>query len=355
MDMTVNIDDIRILPVISESLRRFSRAVKLELLQTQLEINRVNEEISTRVNYWKEEVTRTKDKVTYIREKLISCLGSGFTDKDGHYHTPDCSSEQLSLKQAEIYLDECLVNLNTATLWQSRFESAMKKIQVTSDHLSELCIADVDSARAYIDRTFNKLEEVQASEHAVGKIQTIAGVRDGELHPSINILSDEQQIESASTIFKEMHSIQPETWNDLDENLRAKTLQEVEDIIAVYQNRPTSHIKIKPMDSQLYGYYDGNTIYLNQSNISEKDSKNAVETILHEGRHSYQQFAIQHPWIHSDTKEVNAWRRNLRHYFDPSKYGQELYESQPVEVDARRYVEKICNNIFGKGDNEIST
>ena len=281
-------------------------------------------------------------------------MNSGFTDKDGNYHVPDCSREQHSLEQAEVYLSRCSTNLNTAILWQDRFESAMQKFRVNSDRLTELCVVDVDNARAYIDRTRNKLEEVQASEHAVGKIQTIAGVRDGELLPSTNILSDEQQIESASTILKEIHSIQPETWNDLDENLRAKTLQEVEDIIAVYQNRPTSQIKIKPMIPQLYGYYDGNTIYLNQSNISEKDAKNAVETILHEGRHSYQHFATQHPSIHSNTKEVNAWRRNLRHYLDPSKYGQELYESQPVEADARNYAERICNNIFGKDRNEIS-
>jgi hypothetical protein len=62
-----------------------------------------------------------------------------------------------------------------------------------------------------------------------------------------------------------------------------------------------------------------------------------VDTIVHEGRHAYQDFAVQHPAAVADQRVVAAWAKNRINYLDAERYGQELYQSQPLEADAWSY------------------
>jgi hypothetical protein len=348
MNRKLDIHDIQILTDLNTAFSKFTDSIQVETILIHLEIKRNREEIINCTNHWQHKVESTEEQVAVCQTNLQHCLNSGYTDQDGHYLSPDCSCEQRSLEQAEHYLKECREILETAKIWQSRIEKAIQEYQKTSNHLSYLYTLHSERARASLENISNKYEEVQAVEHAVGTIQAIAGIQDGKAIPSNNPLSDEQQIGYASIALNEMAAIQTENWATLDEFSRVKTLQEIENVMAVYQSRPASQVMIKNMDPKLYGYFDGNTIYINKAHVLNKDSKDVVDTILHEGRHSYQHFATYHPTVHSDLKQVNKWRRNFRHYLNPSIYGQELYESQPVEADARAYAENICNQIFGR-------
>jgi DNA repair exonuclease SbcCD ATPase subunit len=347
MNWKLDIHDIQILTDLNTALSKFTDSLQVESILIQIEIKQSREEIINRCNHWQHEVDSAQNQVALCEAKLHHCLNSGYSDQDGHYHPPDCSCEQRSLEQAEHYLKECRENLNTAKLWLNRIDQAIHEFQKTYARLSFL-EAHSERAGSFLEETSSKYEEVQAVEHAVGAIQTIAGIQDGEAVPSNYPLSDEQQIGYASVALNEIAAIQTENWATLDEFSRAKTLQEIEDIMAVYQSRPASNVMIKDMDPQLYGYFDGNTIYINKAHVSNRDTKYVIDTILHEGRHSYQNYAISHPSVRSDLKQVNKWRKNFRHYLNPSIYGQEFYESQPVEADARTYAEKICLKIFGR-------
>ena len=354
MNEKLDIHDIQTLTMLNTALSKFMESVLVESMLIQMEVKRSLEETVNRNHYWQGEVENAQDQVALCLSNLRHCLNSGITDRNGNYHSPDCGIEQHLLDQAEQHLEVCRENLHTAKIWRDQIEQAINEFQKTSAQLSFLESLS-ERAELFLEETSNKYEEVQALEHAVGTIPAIAGIRDGAAIPSNHYLSDDQQIGCASIVLNEMAAIQTETWATLDERSRVKTLQEIEGIMAVYQSRPAAQIIIKDMDPHVYGYYDNNIIYINKSHLLKKDARDVVETMLHEGRHSYQHFVINHPSVHLDVKQVNKWRKNFRHYLSPSIYGQELYESQPVEMDARAYAENICSKIFGRITDEIPT
>lgn len=89
-------------------------------------------------------------------------------------------------------------------------------------------------------------------------------------------------------------------------------------------------------------------IDLNAELLKEDDSQRVMETIMHESRHAYQDFAINHPELVSvDAETIKEWKDNFTHYIRP-EFDFEAYVNQPVEADAndfseRMYYDGFCN------------
>lgn len=76
----------------------------------------------------------------------------------------------------------------------------------------------------------------------------------------------------------------------------------------------------------------------------------ACHALLHEGRHAYQQYAIDHPEIHSDKEQVQMWKENNEVYFyRPAHY----YHFQPVELDAEKFAKNEMKKIFRELEKEF--
>ncbi|HUW64046.1 MAG TPA: hypothetical protein VMW83_05030 [Spirochaetia bacterium] len=134
-------------------------------------------------------------------------------------------------------------------------------------------------------------------------------------------------------------------WQLLDISERRMALEEIENMIAQSQNRPSCDVCFITMKGHLSGYYHGGSIYLNALLIEQDQPKPAIETVLHEGRHAYQHYATNHPGFHKNEAEVVIWRNNLKNYITPEVHLMK-YFSQPVEVDARDFAQLQVNNIL---------
>jgi hypothetical protein len=158
----------------------------------------------------------------------------------------------------------------------------------------------------------------------------------------------EAQIEGAIGALQEVEGLQPEVWEQLDATERLNVLQDTENRMAEIQGRPPVAINAEPMESGVYGgYIRGEGITISEEHLMSDDTHEITDTIVHEGRHAYQDYAIQNPGFLSDTELVESWRDNWDNYLTAEAYGQELYASQPIEADAWEYGARIADAVFG--------
>lgn len=142
-------------------------------------------------------------------------------------------------------------------------------------------------------------------------------------------------------------------WEKATYNEKLAALQALENDYAARQGRPPCTIQPEELDPDEVGYYfnEDNTILINKEFLIGLDPEHewahishymCVNTILHEGRHAYQYFAMSHD-VHHDKEEVRKWRENAKIYYTSEI---DLYRLQPLERDAYDYAETETNNIF---------
>jgi hypothetical protein len=158
------------------------------------------------------------------------------------------------------------------------------------------------------------------------------------------------QVEEASERLSNFPEIQSENWEQLDEIQRLETLQNVEDQMAEIQGRPALLIQPTDLPANTFGQYDGKNIQINSNTIMDTSMpvNEFVDTIVHEGRHAYQDYAIQNPGFETDLNKVDQWAENFEpgNYLAPEEFGQEIYMNQPVEADAWGYASRITSVIY---------
>jgi hypothetical protein len=155
--------------------------------------------------------------------------------------------------------------------------------------------------------------------------------------------TNEQVLEAAESL-AELEELTPTTWSSLTLKDKLKALQVVEDRMASLQGRPGLRVVTAFLNG--YGECDINNqrVVLNHLHLlRDRPVDEIVNTVIHEGRHAYQYFAVTHAGVLSDTPVVASWAENLApgNYLNAEQFGQELYESQPVELDAWDYADRI--------------
>jgi len=162
-----------------------------------------------------------------------------------------------------------------------------------------------------------------------------------------------------------LHLLNDSEWNKLSLQNKASVLQSVENEVARREGRPPCNVSLfseAPKNgSYTAGQYNpanGNT-ELNTHHLSGKAS-DCLTTILHEGRHSYQEKAVSGKVYHHNQAELKAWRHNMKpgNYIEAEKNIRAYYR-QPIEADSREYADitsrqilteqKIQNNSTNKG------
>ena len=145
---------------------------------------------------------------------------------------------------------------------------------------------------------------------------------------------------------QQIEELRPERWSELEVSERLTAIGELETRLAEIQGRLPFQIVAERLPDCYYGYFDGTALHLNERLISLADPREAVETVAHEGRHAYQHYAVEHPGVHGDPKEVAYWEANFSIYLDASMYGFEVYQHQPVEIDARDYAAAVKKGLY---------
>jgi len=159
---------------------------------------------------------------------------------------------------------------------------------------------------------------------------------------------DTQRESQVAEALGRIESLRPNAWDDVGSDARLGALREAEDALAVAYGRQVAAVDTYPAAPDDYGYYDAedNSIGIGSYSLEHDDAREVVDTLLHEGRHAYQQWAVDHPWTHGDPAEVEAWRENIAHYTtyedDPVRYME-----QPIEADARRFSQAMLRHLYG--------
>lgn len=155
-----------------------------------------------------------------------------------------------------------------------------------------------------------------------------------------------------------MEELRIENWQELSLEQRLDVLQRIENAAAFIEHRPACEVKMAKLASNTNGHFvpgDGitiNTSRLVASAASQESLDKLLETLIHEGRHSYQYYNISTRMVHSSPAQVAQWAENWPNYFDGESIemsglhvrtpflrqtGFRLYYYQPVETDARMF------------------
>jgi hypothetical protein len=140
-------------------------------------------------------------------------------------------------------------------------------------------------------------------------------------------------------------------WDKLSGQNKAAVLQSVENEVARREMRQPCNISLfskPPQNGSISaGYYDPKSgdIKLNAYHLTENPTE-CLNTVLHEGRHDYQNKAVKGEINHHNQAELKAWRDNMQpgHYIDPEK-NRWAYYRQPIEADARNYADITSRQI----------
>lgn len=171
--------------------------------------------------------------------------------------------------------------------------------------------------------------------------------------------SDKMQKELIAETMFEMEELRYENWTNLSLKGKMEVLNALEGKIASIEHRPAVEVRAEQMEPNLYGYQNEKGIALNEDRIIMSDQspklfQDVLETLIHEGRHQYQDYNVHSRQVHESTAEVDSWRENFEElgyasgepiYFHVlgfsytneglASIGSRLYHYQPVEIDAR--------------------
>ena len=141
-------------------------------------------------------------------------------------------------------------------------------------------------------------------------------------------------------------------WKTLSFDKRMEVLQQLENEVAQIAHRPPCIVVSQNLGEGHLGFYEqgSNCITINENYIKSTDCYDAVlDTLIHEGRHAYQDYNLNVRETHPRHGDISNWNLNELHgYQDVEHCGFKAYQLQPVESDARAFAEDVLNHYQDK-------
>ena len=150
-------------------------------------------------------------------------------------------------------------------------------------------------------------------------------------------------------------------WQHLERSEKVDVLNQLETKIASIEHRPPCPIKDVKLKPGLWGGYnpvtktiDINRDYIDKSGKDYYFYSEIVDTLVHEGRHAYQDYNVNERIVHPRHSEVESWSDTMAggkwgYWGDCSnELGQRLYEQQSVEIDARNFAADVISRMEDK-------
>lgn len=158
---------------------------------------------------------------------------------------------------------------------------------------------------------------------------------------------DIEQISRISDCLSEIDEIRYENWIELPYEDRQVVLQDLEYRIAEIEHREPCQLNFRVMDEGNFGAFspENKDITINTRYVIScefHDYQEMLDTLIHEGRHAYQDYNIATREVHSDVYITNEWSYNFDNYISPN-WDFQAYYTQPVEQDAREFAEDVLS------------
>ncbi|MBC7264333.1 MAG: hypothetical protein H5T64_08225 [Chloroflexi bacterium] len=159
MSSGANVRAIQALDDLKGALNRFAGEAQEVLQAAEQDIRRTEEWLQERLNHWRNEVQRRQEEVRLAEAALARCLASGYRDRDGHYHAPDCSAYEHALLQARVRLREAETELRNVQEWMRVVGQAAAAYRTQAQRLGRQLAVDIPSADALLE---HKIADLQA-------------------------------------------------------------------------------------------------------------------------------------------------------------------------------------------------
>lgn len=144
-------------------------------------------------------------------------------------------------------------------------------------------------------------------------------------------------------------------WRALSMADRMQVLNSLEKDIASIEHRPPIPIYVAQLREGNWGGYNPedktitiNSAYVNYSSQNPEILMEILDTLIHEGRHAYQDYNMNEREVHPRHSEIDSWRENKAWgYFggNASELGARLYRFQPQETDARQFAQDVIEKL----------
>ena len=160
-----------------------------------------------------------------------------------------------------------------------------------------------------------------------------------------------------------------DNWATMNYGQRLDAMQQLEDFTAAQEGRPSLVVMPETMDPDSYGYYKNGAgcIYINENLLShnnlmgagssplEDGNIQAFNTVLHEGRHGFEDYAVHNPdKVSVPPDQLKDWALNDGRYFGPDRYSYDHYRANAVEQDAHNFADPRTIEAFERMQREGS-
>jgi hypothetical protein len=164
---------------------------------------------------------------------------------------------------------------------------------------------------------------------------------------------DSIQSEKISDYILSQESLDYENWKELPFNEKMDVLSSLEKQIAQIEHRPECPVYAENLREHGCFIPEEYIMVIKKMEIDsviKTDYYKVLNTLIHEGRHAYQNYNIHVREVHPQQNEINSWRENNKNYLTVEENGWSAYRYQPVEKDAFSFANDIIENIkYEKG------
>lgn len=248
-------------------------------------------------------------------------------------------------------------NLSELNKFQTEY---LKELNIPSDVWEGMSKEAQHEQLGFILERFNEIDAAQYinRESAISEIYSSEIV---ETYRQLEAPQDYIQIEQISDVLSDCIELRFENWQALELSEKMSVLNELEGRIADIEHRNACPIRAVRMPSHLFGGYspesksiDINASYIEQSGYDYNMYREVLDTLIHEGRHAYQDYNVNVCEIHPRHSEVSSWAETMEggkwgyHGDTSTLLGQRLYEQQSIEIDARNFAMDVLDRFEQK-------
>ena len=236
----------------------------------------------------------------------------------------------------------------------------LKELNIPSDVWEGMSKEAQSQQLGFILERFNEIDIFQQIDREA-IFSEIYSSKIVEAYKLLEAPQDYIQIEQIADMFSECEELRYENWRNLDLSEKVNILNNLEIEIAGIEHRQPCPIRALKMPSHQFGGYspdsksiDINASYIEQSGYDHNMFMEVLDTLVHEGRHAYQDYNVNVYEIHPRHSEVASWAETMGggkwgYNGDTSTVlGQRLYEQQSIEIDARNFAMDILDKFEQK-------
>lgn len=178
------------------------------------------------------------------------------------------------------------------------------------------------------------------------------------------ILQEAKETEMAPTMevqaamireeFLNIPELHYENWKELSVEQRVEAMNQMEQKVAQIAMREPVPVYCEDLENGIMGLNTGDKLIIDEQQMSDSSYESylqALDTLFHEGRHSYQKYNLLVKRVEQSDELVGSWIANYQLSYDNGnrlifkEYGMLRYYTQPLEVDARLYAETVMREL----------